>query len=220
MSFFHVSRAILETMAISLPTIVQGASGKLTPEVCDSRLENWSKRLLKQARVDLVVTGREDRRRGDLDGLAGSEHQGGGPVVEVGRSVPPAAVSSPLLGVSRLWPLAVLLLALIVRFWGIDWQLPAARIHDLIRGLQPWPLVSASLNDVRYLLHRSQLTAQTVALPGGSVVAAEGGELLVAGGDGAVLRILQIQPEGKRSMTARELLSGRRIEAGARFERP
>jgi len=35
--------------------------------------------------------------------------------------------------VSRLWPLAVLLLALIVRFWGIDWQLPAALYFDELK---------------------------------------------------------------------------------------
>lgn len=102
----------------------------------------------------------------------------------------------------------------------IDWQLPAVRIHNLIRGLQPWPLVSASLDRARYVLHRSQLTRESVPAPGGTVVSADGGELLVAGGDGAVLRILLIQPEGKRAMTAREFLAGRRINPGARFAAP
>ena len=33
----------------------------------------------------------------------------------------------------------------------IDWTLPAAAIHNLVRGLQPWPLVSATLDGVRCL---------------------------------------------------------------------
>ena len=102
----------------------------------------------------------------------------------------------------------------------IDWGLPAERTHNLIRGLQPWPLVSVSLDGARYMLHRSQLTRQTTSLAGGTVVSTDGGELLVAGGDGVVLRILQIQPEGKRPMTAREFLAGRRINPGASFAAP
>ena len=38
--------------------------------------------------------------------------------------------STPLLGVKRLWPLVVLLVALAARLWGIDWQLPAALYYD------------------------------------------------------------------------------------------
>ena len=43
---------------------------------------------------------------------------------------------------------------------------------------------------------------------------AMGGVLAVAGGDGRVLRILEIQPEGKRVMAARDFLAGRRVEPG------
>ena len=39
----------------------------------------------------------------------------------------------------------------------IDWSLPAARIHNLVRGLQPWPLASTTIAGVRCLIHRSVL---------------------------------------------------------------
>ena len=103
---------------------------------------------------------------------------------------------------------------------AIDWDLPAARLHNLVRGLQPWPLVSAVLDGTRYLIHRTQLAGRTATEPGGTVVSTDNGELLVAGGDGGVLRILQIQPEGKRPMSAREFLAGRRIEPGTQFRTP
>ena len=102
---------------------------------------------------------------------------------------------------------------------AIDWDLPAVRIHNLVRGLQPWPLVSAMLEGTRYLLHRTSLSDGTTRESGGTVLTAGGGDLLVAGGDGAVLRILVIQPEGKRPMSPRELLAGHRIQTGAVFRR-
>jgi methionyl-tRNA formyltransferase len=103
---------------------------------------------------------------------------------------------------------------------AIDWNLPAIRIHNLVRGLQPWPLVSTMLNGARYQIHRTAIAERTTVEPAGTVIEAYKGELLVAAGDGAVLRILVIQPEGKRPMAAREFLAGHRITRGARFLRP
>jgi methionyl-tRNA formyltransferase len=99
----------------------------------------------------------------------------------------------------------------------IDWALPARRIHNLVRGLQPWPLVSTHLGDRRFLLHRTGRTGdRSGALPG-TIVEAAGDRLEVAAGDGEVLRILQLQPEGGRVMTAREFLAGRAVQAGNLF---
>jgi methionyl-tRNA formyltransferase len=50
------------------------------------------------------------------------------------------------------------------------------------------------------------------------VVRADGDELIVACGDGSALRVIEIQPEGRRTMTAREFLAGRGVAEGARFE--
>ncbi len=103
---------------------------------------------------------------------------------------------------------------------AIDWQQPAAQIHNLVRGLQPWPMVSAMVGDTRCLIHRTALVERMADVAGGSVVSAENGDLIVAAGDGRLLRILEIQPEGKRPMSAREFLAGRRLETGAVIRRP
>ena len=103
---------------------------------------------------------------------------------------------------------------------AIEWTLPAAEIHNRVRGLQPWPLVSARLDGRRCLIHRTELAGSTTSEPGGSIVEAEHGTLAVAGGDGHVLRVLEIQPEGKRAMSARDFLAGHRLSPGARFEKP
>ncbi len=99
----------------------------------------------------------------------------------------------------------------------IDWSRPAAEIHNLVRGLQPWPLVSAWIEGARYLLHRTRLTGERVNAPGGTITEATGDRLSVTGGDEAVLRVLEIQPEGRRVMSTREFLAGHRVPVGARL---
>lgn len=96
----------------------------------------------------------------------------------------------------------------------IDWSLPAARIHNLVRGLQPWPLVTVEVDGVRCRIHRAAVTGETTAEPPGVVTSTSNGVFAVAAGDGRVLRILDIQPEGKRVMPARDFLAGRAVAAG------
>lgn len=99
----------------------------------------------------------------------------------------------------------------------IDWTLPAGRIHNLVRGLQPWPLVSATLEASRCLVHRTALTGERTTAPPATITTASHGTLALAAGDGRVLHILEIQPEGKRVMPVRDFLAGRRIEPGTRI---
>jgi methionyl-tRNA formyltransferase len=102
---------------------------------------------------------------------------------------------------------------------AIDWALPAERIHNLVRGLQPWPLVSTRVAGGRVLIHRTvRLPAVTPDAPG-TIVRAEGDRFEIAAGDGHVLRVSILQPEGRRAMTAREFLAGRRVIPGTRVER-
>jgi methionyl-tRNA formyltransferase len=105
---------------------------------------------------------------------------------------------------------------------AIDWTLPsmgAERIHNLVRGLQPWPLVSGRISGARVLIHRSGLTTALSPDKAGTIVRADGDRLEVAAGDGRVLRLLVIQPEGRRAMAAREFLAGRHVTPGMKIER-
>ena len=99
---------------------------------------------------------------------------------------------------------------------AIAWDLPAERIHNLVRGLHPWPLVSARVDGKRVLIHRTKLTDARSDAPSGTLLAENG--LAVVAGDGRVLQIIEIQPEGKRSMSARDFLAGHRVTGSARFE--
>jgi methionyl-tRNA formyltransferase len=102
---------------------------------------------------------------------------------------------------------------------AIDWALPAERIHNLVRGLQPWPLVSARFAGGRVLIHKTaRLSAISPDAPG-TIVRADGDRLEIVAGDGRVLRTLMLQPEGRRAMTAREFLAGRQVIPGTKIER-
>jgi methionyl-tRNA formyltransferase len=100
----------------------------------------------------------------------------------------------------------------------IDWTRPAAAIHNQVRGLQPWPLASATLNGERLVIRRAKPVAlDTHDTAPGAIVRAYGDELTVACGAGGALQILEIQPEGRRTMSAREFLAGHQSIEGQRF---
>jgi methionyl-tRNA formyltransferase len=104
---------------------------------------------------------------------------------------------------------------------AIDWRQPAAVIHNKVRGLQPWPLAWTHLAGERLVLRRTaDLGAEgpNADLTPGTVVRAQGDELIVACGGGTALRVLEIQPDGRRTMTAREFVAGRGAAEGSRFE--
>jgi methionyl-tRNA formyltransferase len=98
----------------------------------------------------------------------------------------------------------------------IDWAQPAERIHNLIRGLHPWPLASSFLNGRRVILRGSTLVGDAKPGEPGTILEASGDHLIVAAGSGAVA-LVEIQPEGKRPMTPRDFLAGHRTSAGDRF---
>ena len=96
----------------------------------------------------------------------------------------------------------------------IDWSLPAERIHNLVRGLQPWPLVTITLDGVRCRIHRTALTQDNTDAAPGTITSASDGVLAFAAGDGRIVRIVEIQPEGKRVMPMRDFLAGHPVAAG------
>jgi methionyl-tRNA formyltransferase len=98
----------------------------------------------------------------------------------------------------------------------VDWTKPAVDIHNLIRGLHPWPHAFTHHHGRRIILHRSVThPASTDARPG-TVIASQGDALHVATGLGT-LAIVELQSEGKRVMRAREFLAGSSVAVGDRL---
>ena len=100
----------------------------------------------------------------------------------------------------------------------VDWTKTATQIHNLVRGLWPWPHAFSYLHGQRVILHRSRVSpfASTVA-PGIVVRASAADGVHVACGHDSVLELVDIQLEGKRVMSARDALASRTLVPGAQF---
>jgi methionyl-tRNA formyltransferase len=101
----------------------------------------------------------------------------------------------------------------------IFWWRAAHEVHNQVRGLHPWPLASTSIGGHRLLIIKTRMSdgpAPASAVPG-TVLEAEGDRLVVAAGHGTI-QVLELRPEGRRTMAARDFLAGHRIAVGARME--
>jgi methionyl-tRNA formyltransferase len=91
----------------------------------------------------------------------------------------------------------------------IDWTLPAKTIHNLVRGLQPWPGAHTMFRGQSLHLWRSRLAAEKRNLAAGALIQ-DGGVFAVAG-DGVCLELLELQLEGRKRMPAGVFANGHRL---------
>ena len=95
----------------------------------------------------------------------------------------------------------------------LDWSKNAQQLHDQIRGLVPWPATSTDLfSSEPVKVFQSELTGQIVQAEPGTIVAAGNEGIDVVCGDGAVLRIKQLQAQGGKRMAAGDYLRGHPIK--------
>lgn len=95
---------------------------------------------------------------------------------------------------------------------AMDFSRPANELHDQIRGLIPWPMAVTELDGVRCKVWRSRVCGETTKKPGGTILQADKKGLKLACGDGTVLELLEIQPDGKKRMEAAAFLMGHPIQ--------
>ena len=92
----------------------------------------------------------------------------------------------------------------------MDFTRSAQALHNQVRGLIPWPCATMALQGKTVKVFRTQVGEETSAAPG-TVVAADKKGIAVACGDGRVLRITELQPEGGKRMAAAAYLAGHPI---------
>jgi methionyl-tRNA formyltransferase len=90
----------------------------------------------------------------------------------------------------------------------IDWSKPWKQVHDHCRGLSPFPGAWCEIAGARVKVLRT-----TQGDGSGAPGTVLDDRLTVACGEGAI-RILSLQPAGKRAMTADEYLRGTRVVPG------
>ena len=104
----------------------------------------------------------------------------------------------------------------------VNWSLPAQQIHNLVRGLWPWPHAYTYLGNTRYIVHRSRLSAWPILneAPGTIVHASSLDGLHVVCGERTTLELVDIQLEGKRVMGSREVMAAQVLVPGVQFTQP
>ena len=96
----------------------------------------------------------------------------------------------------------------------ISWMLGADEIARRIRGFQPFPTTFTYFEDKKLTLWRAEKTDTESSGEIGEIIEAKGDMLLVTCGGGSVLKIDELQLEGKRRMTTRDFLNGIRLRPG------
>ena len=97
----------------------------------------------------------------------------------------------------------------------IDFSRPASEVHNLIRGLDPWPSAYACFGGRSVKLFGSRISKKSCeGREPGTVICDNG--LFICCKDFAV-EITSLQPEGKRRMSASEFINGYRAKTGDVF---
>jgi methionyl-tRNA formyltransferase len=99
----------------------------------------------------------------------------------------------------------------------ITWELSAFDIKNRVRGFQPFPNAFVYTGDKKMVIWRADAEKTEVAFEFGTVLKAAGDDLIVACGESTVVRLREVQPEGKRRMSVRDFLNGTRIEVGRKL---
>jgi methionyl-tRNA formyltransferase len=108
---------------------------------------------------------------------------------------------------------------------AINWSCPAQEIKNQVRGLRPWPRAftfwhRSAGEPLRLNIDRVAITSATwptgqISPPG--TVIDNFGRLVIATESGGAIEVLEIQPAGKRAMSAAEFVRGYRPSAGDVF---
>ena len=99
----------------------------------------------------------------------------------------------------------------------IIWTANAMAIHNLVRGLQPWPGAHTTFRGQSLQIWISRLTdlVRDDLAPGTLYAQRDG--LFTACGDGRLLKLLEVQMQGRRKMSADDFARGQRVADNERL---
>lgn len=94
----------------------------------------------------------------------------------------------------------------------IDWKKSAQEVHNLVRGLNSWPIAYTTLNGKKFKIWQTKIVdADTTGKTPGQIIDLTKKGIIVATGNGAI-ELLQIQPPNKAKMPASSYINGHRQE--------
>jgi methionyl-tRNA formyltransferase len=96
----------------------------------------------------------------------------------------------------------------------IDWSRPAVEIERQVRAFNPWPVAETVLNGESLRVWSALALPAAAGAPPGTVLAASRSGIEVATGEGT-LRLIEIQPPGRRAVAVADFVNARTVTAGA-----
>ena len=93
----------------------------------------------------------------------------------------------------------------------LDFTKPAVELHNLIRGLSPWPVAHTRHAGRLLKIYAARVAARQGLAPG-ELLWEE--KRLYCGCAQGALELLEVQPEGARRMPAADFVNGRRVQSG------
>lgn len=99
----------------------------------------------------------------------------------------------------------------------IDWSKTSKQIEQQIRGMNSWPSAYTMWNGKTLKIWKAQWNQSVHAHAPGTILTVEKESVSIACGEG-VIRITELQLEGKKRMAVKDFLLGYHMEEGSRLE--
>ncbi len=94
----------------------------------------------------------------------------------------------------------------------IDFAKSAQKIHDQVRGLNPWPIATANIGGKTFKVYTTVIVENKENAPAGTILGLTKTGLQIACGEGAI-EIRVLQAEGGKRMAAPDYFRGHPLEA-------
>ena len=95
----------------------------------------------------------------------------------------------------------------------IDFTKTAQEVHNQVRGLCPWPVATAKICGKNVKVHSTRISDKNGVA--GTIISVR--PLIIACSEKSV-EIIELQPEGKKKMTAEAFTAGHKLETGDKAE--
>ncbi len=97
---------------------------------------------------------------------------------------------------------------------AVDWQKSAVTIHNLVRGLNPWPGAYCSYQDKNLKMWQTRVDeSSALTTKPGTIIKFTTEGFIIETGQGT-LEVLEVQPASKRRMSAKDFVCGYGVAIG------
>lgn len=94
----------------------------------------------------------------------------------------------------------------------IDWNKSSEEIHNLVRGMAPWPVAYSFYGDKKIKIFTTRLTDEKSSIEAGKLKE-DKNSIFVSCGDGKFIEVLSLQLEGGKRLDAKQFLAGHPVTA-------